>query len=90
LFLTHKFASISFFSLLDTNHCAMNNSHCFACLQISVKFQIPPSKSVKRQVLDTSYIFSLGLDVKTCHYHENSGLLASDADWLEGFDFLMF
>lgn len=42
----------------------MNNLFRYACLQISVKFHIPRSKSVKRQVLDTSYILLLCLDAK--------------------------
>jgi hypothetical protein len=68
----------------------MNNSYRFACLQISVKFKIPLIKSVKREVLDTSYIILLCLDIKTCHCYEQSGLLRSDGDWLGGCDFLMF
>ena len=40
-------------SLLDVNSLSINNSCCYVCLQISVKFQVPLCQSVERQVLDT-------------------------------------
>jgi len=54
LSLARKFALKSTSCLLDQNQWAMKNSYHFACLQISVKFQIPLSKSVERQVLISS------------------------------------
>jgi hypothetical protein len=56
-----------------------------------------PRRLCKAEILPTSTIeivfdhtFLVRLGVKTCHWHENSGLLGSDADWLGGCDFLIF